>query len=218
MVALVALAGRPVLRSRVAYELWSDKDEPRAQANLRSALWRLRQAHPGLVAGTAAHLYLARTVRVDLDEFNDLARRLASEDEPVDVALIDPELFCRELLPDWTDEFVELERERIRQLRLHTLEALAARLVRLGTLNQALQVALTAVAAAPLRETAHKLVIEVHLAEGNISEALRHYRILTRVLRRELGVAPSPAIRDLIAPWVCAHPRAAAPGTAYRRV
>jgi DNA-binding SARP family transcriptional activator len=51
----------------------------------------------------------------------------------------------------------------------------------------------------PLRESAHRAVIEVHLAEGNPGEALRQYDLYRRLLRVELGLSPSQAIRSLVA-------------------
>jgi DNA-binding SARP family transcriptional activator len=63
----------------------------------------------------------------------------------------------------------------------------------------ALQAGLTAVSAEPLRESAHRRVVEVHLAEGNPAEALRQYQSYRQLLRAELGLIPSPAIRSLVA-------------------
>ena len=68
----------------------------------------------------------------------------------------------------------------------------------------ALDYALLALLAEPLRESAHRHVLEAHLAEGNPAEALRHDEGYRRLLRHELGLAPSPAIRQLVAPLLAA--------------
>src|SRR6266511_2365960 len=52
--------------------------------------------------------------------------------------------------------------------------------------------------AEPLRETAHRLVIRVHLQQGNVAEAIRQYRTYERMLADELGALPSPVMRSLI--------------------
>ena len=52
--------------------------------------------------------------------------------------------------------------------------------------------------AEPLRETAHRLVIRVHLQQGNVAEAIRQYRAYERMPADELGAPPSPVIRSLI--------------------
>jgi DNA-binding SARP family transcriptional activator len=56
--------------------------------------------------------------------------------------------------PDWYDDWLQMERERFRQLRLHALETLAERFVALGRHAQAIDAALAAVQVDPLRETA----------------------------------------------------------------
>ena len=92
-----------------------------------------------------------------------------------------------------------VERERLRQLRIHALEQLATFLSELGRHAEALEAALAAVTAEPLRETAQRALIIVHLAEGNASEALRQYESYRRLLLENLGVEPSPTLQKLIA-------------------
>lgn len=200
LVAMLALALQPVRRSRIAGTLWCDKDEGRAHASLRSALWRLNQATPGLVDADGHTLRLAPGVRVDLADLEELAGRL-EQDQPVDPRTVDTRLCCADLLPDWYDVFVDEHRELVRQLRLRTLEALARRLCELGLWGPALRLALIAVEQAPMRETAHQLVLEIHIAEGNVSEALRHYRALKNTLWQELGIRPSERLRTAVAPF-----------------
>jgi DNA-binding SARP family transcriptional activator len=107
-----------------------------------------------------------------------------------------------ELLPDWYDDFVEVRREQLRQMQLHAMEAMAERFGRAGATTKALDLARSAVAAAPLRESAHRLVVMLHLAEGNVSEAVRQFDLLQRLLRDELGIRPSSAMSELIKPWM----------------
>lgn len=99
----------------------------------------------------------------------------------------------QELLPDWLEDWPLLERERWDQLRLHTLESLVEQLWTQERYMAALQTALAAIAIEPVRETAHRLVIELHIAEGNAASALKHYQRYRGLLQRELGVTPLPA-------------------------
>lgn len=92
-----------------------------------------------------------------------------------------------------------MEQERVRQLRLHVLEALAAALSAEGRYGLAVEAALAAVQAEPLRESAHRALIAVHLREGNGYEALRQYESFRERCRRELGVPPSPRIERMLA-------------------
>jgi DNA-binding SARP family transcriptional activator len=104
------------------------------------------------------------------------------------------------LLPACYDEWVLTERERFRQLRLHALEALCDRLTARGRYGEAIDAGLAAVCAEPLRESGHRAVIKAHLAEGNNAEARRQYETYRKVLRDELGVEPSPGLRDMTIP------------------
>ena len=201
LLALLALRDRPLLRPFVAGTLWLDTPEERASANLRSSLWRLNRPGRRLVEATNLQLRLAPEVDVDVRETSALAHRLLAPSDGWDPG--DPERdrarLAGELLPDWYDDWVLIERERLRQLSLHALEALAERLLAAGRLGEALETALAAVAMEPLRESAHRLLIRIHLAEGNASEAIRQYRFCVRLFRSQLGLAPSPQLRQLVA-------------------
>jgi DNA-binding SARP family transcriptional activator len=111
---------------------------------------------------------------------------------------IDPAPFLVDLLPDWYDDWVILERERYRQLRLHALEALSRLLADRDRYAEAIDVGLAAVACEPLRESAHRVLIRTHLAEGNVAEAARQYRSYRRMLQEELGVEPSEELGRLV--------------------
>ena len=102
------------------------------------------------------------------------------------------------LLPDWYDEWLQHEGEALRQIRLHALETLAGALSAAGRHADAIQAALAAIQLEPLRETAHRTLIETHLAEGNWSEARRQFQRCRRLLGEELGVEPSEAMRQLL--------------------
>jgi hypothetical protein len=58
----------------------------------------------------------------------------------------------------------------------------------------------------PLRESAHRAVIAVHLAEDNVVEAVRQYQRFRRLLYTELNVEPSHRLTGMLAPWVPTAP------------
>jgi DNA-binding SARP family transcriptional activator len=201
LLAFLALHERPLLRPYVAGTLWLDTPEDRASANLRSSLWRLNRPGHLLVEATNLQLRLAPQVRVDVRETSDLAHRLLSDAhawEGSELGLARTRL-TGELLPDWYDDWVLIERERLRQLNLHALEALGERLLAAHRLSDALEIALAAIAVEPLRESAHRLLIKIHLEEGNAGEAIRQYRFCTRLFHDQLGIEPSTQLTDLVA-------------------
>jgi DNA-binding SARP family transcriptional activator len=103
-----------------------------------------------------------------------------------------------ELLPDWYEDWVAIERERLRALRAHGLEALCRRLTAAGRFGEATEAGLAAVRDEPLRESAHRVLIGVHLAEGNRAAALQQYRAFARLLREEVGMSPSSCMEQLM--------------------
>lgn len=187
LLAFVALRGQAT-RALVAGTLWPESDESKAFSRLRTALWRLHRLGVPLLAAHGETLRLHASVSVDVDELlggggDRPARRGAG---------------LRELLPGWYDDWVLLERERLRQICLHTTEELALRELRAGNFAGALEAVLVALRAEPLRESPHRLLLEIHLAEGNYSEAIYTYHAYRMLLHRELGVRPSPRMRRLL--------------------
>ncbi|NHC47461.1 AfsR/SARP family transcriptional regulator [Motilibacter aurantiacus] len=197
LLAYLALVGKPVRRQQLAGALWLESPDDRASASLRSTLWRLPDPVRPLIKAGATHVALADDAHVDLWRAEASIRQVgAAGDLPDEDAL---GLLDQDVLPGWGDDWVLLERERHRQRRLHALERLCVLHRDSGRFDLALRAGLAAVSGEPLRESAHRRVIEVHLAEGNPGEALRQYELFRRLVRSELGLSPSPAIRSLVA-------------------
>ncbi len=197
VVAFLAVRERPQVRSTVASTLWMDVTEQRAAANLRTALWRLRRTGIDVVEASGPYLALAGAVDVDLHRLTGQARRLVAAGGDLEEADTDPDGLGDDLLPEWDEDWILYERERLRQLRVHALEALAGRLTSQRRFGEAIDVAHAAVAADPLRESAHRCLIQAHLAEANVGEARRQYELLRALLGDQLGVAPSVELDHL---------------------
>jgi DNA-binding SARP family transcriptional activator len=197
LIAHLSLSGRPG-RGAIAGQLWPDVPEDHAHGSLRSALWRVQKAVPGLVDVSGGALGLAPGVHVDVRDFTAWAQLVLDPYRGLD-GVATPEMALRgELLPGWYDDWVLLERERLRQLRMHALEVLAHKLACTGRYGEAVQAAYAAVRTEPLRESAHRAVVRVHLAEGNVAEAVRAYESFRSLLVDELGVLPTPQMTELI--------------------
>ncbi len=199
LVAYLALQQRPVSRPTVAGILWPETTQEKAQASLRSALWRVRRACDAIIECHHECLGLARSVEVDVDSL--LAVCCSKPERNVtDLPTSDIPFswFACELLPDWYDDWVVFERERFRLAILNSLDQLAADRRRKGDFRQAAEYALMAIRLEPLRESCQRELIEVHLAQGNLSEAVRQYRHYRQLLSIELGVEPTPLMTSLI--------------------
>jgi len=228
LVAFVATRTAAVSRTVTAQTLWPDASDPRAAANLRSTLWRLRhhQAY-GPIRCTSNGLDLSPETTVDIHAVHartaGLSRVLddapSAEDGADRMGQLEPAALRHDVLPDWTEDWLLTTREWFRQVRLHALEALCVQHCRGGRFNAALEAGMAAIACEPLRESAHRVLVQVHMAEGNPAEALRQYQIYCRLLYAELGLPPSSRFRALIASLQRPQARAAsgrrpAPGLA----
>jgi DNA-binding SARP family transcriptional activator len=202
LLAFVALRHGRVERRHAAGMLWPTGGDGRAAGNLRSSLWRLRGAGIEVLVADKWSLSLAPGVVVDVDQLCGWANRLINgAAETADLQLARGRLDALDLLPGWYDDWAIMERERIRQRVLHAFEALSRELSRRGRHADAVEAAMIAIDADPLRESAHRLLIEVHLAEGNWVEAQRRLFAYRTILREELGVQPS---RELLT-WFAAR-------------
>jgi DNA-binding SARP family transcriptional activator len=203
LLAYLAVRGGPVPRAHAAGALWGRSTAERASSNLRAVLCRLpRPGGRSLVTATGRHLRLADDVVVDLASARAAIERVRAGGTAGVHDAVAGDLsadLSADLLPGWDEDWLVVEREHHRQRRLHALEALSAVLCRQRRFDEALGAALASVAGEPLRESSHRRVIEVHLAEGNPAEALRQYERYRRLVRDELGLAPTGEIRALVA-------------------
>ena len=192
VVAFVAVRG-PTTRQHLVGALWPELAEAQAGACLRSTLWRTRRCLEPLLNTLGEWVQLGPGVRLDLAGLHACLLRVP--DPPLPTAQY---LDGSDLLPDWYDDWLLVEQEQLRQQRLHAMEHLAVALMDDGDCGGALEMALGAVRIDPLRESAHRAVVEIHLREGNASEALRHYESYRLLLEGELGLEPSPLLRRLL--------------------
>lgn len=183
LLAFLALRSH-MTRTAVAAQLWPDLDEAQARGCLRSTLWRLpRPDGLPLVATSGDRLYLTAFVQVDVTRLREgLDQWLPGDAPPVQIGPL-----SGDLLPGWYDDWLVIDRERQRQIRLHALERISAWYVGAERFDKAIEAALQAIAGDPLRESAHRCLIRAHLAEGNVSEARRQVDIY-RSLLAEAGI------------------------------
>jgi DNA-binding SARP family transcriptional activator len=196
IVAFLGIRGR-CDRVEIAGSLWPDVPEAKALANLRTALWRLRRLTATDVVSGQEALATAPTVDVDVQAFIETVRRVTDAGVTPDRSAIPVLPAFGELLPGWYEDWVLFERERLRQLQMHALEMVAARLTSAGRYAEAIDAALAAVRLEPLRESATRALIAAHLGENNVVEALRCFESFRDSLAAELGVQPTAELERL---------------------
>jgi DNA-binding SARP family transcriptional activator len=196
LVALLAISERALLRSITAARLWPDVVNARANASLRATLWSLPHdmSFPVLVDGNT--LVLNPAIRLDLAEAYELANAIIDGGYSCENRRVERDL-QNDLLTAWTDEWLIIERERFRQLRLHALDELCLLHARAGRYARAVAAGLASVLGEPTRESAHRALITAHLLEGNRMEAIRQYHTYLSIARTEMGIGPSDRLERL---------------------
>ncbi|MGA5761786.1 AfsR/SARP family transcriptional regulator [Nonomuraea bangladeshensis] len=203
---LVLRRERPQPRDVVAAAFWGDLPAAEARRRLNTALWRLRRViePPHVPRGT--YLLVEPSGAMAFNRHSDAAVDVALFESAVTPALgpgrvsaADAErlagavgLYVGDLLEGAYDDWVVLERERLRELHLSALARLASWHRSAGDLDTALRFGQAILDREPLREDVHRMMIEMHAEAGRRAQALRQYKICREILARELGVDPLP--------------------------
>jgi DNA-binding SARP family transcriptional activator len=197
VIAFLAIHGGPISRCTLAERLWPDVTRTRACASLRATVWGVSRSAWSPVVASADSLALESSVGSDFRAAQSLATSIVDGSYlPVDGTCVSR--LSSDLLPDWEDEWLAVDRERYRQLRLHALDRLCILLAEAGRFADAVGAGLASVASDPTRESAHRALMRAHLLEGNRSEAIRHYHFYRRIARTELGIGPSSELQRLL--------------------
>ena len=198
-------------REALIEQFWSSSEPTRARSCLGTALSRLRNA---LKVGGANWLELSSRGEpricasshawFDVVAFETgISPALKAPPGALEPALADKlhnalSHYRGDLLLGWYDSWVLIERERLRLLCLRGHRRLMAHFAAVGDTDSALASGLSALRIEPLHEQIQYQVIELYFATGQRVAAIRQYERLARLLRDELEVTPSKAIRALV--------------------
>ena len=180
LVAYLAVHPRPQARATLAADLWPGVSADRLLADAVTAVdvpGLLDESAPGVLA-------LGADVEVDLAAAMRLIRNLPTM--PADTA-VDTTVLTADILPGWSAAWIEIERERFRQLRLYAIEERSQRLITAGRFDDAVAMAKVAVRTAPSRENARRALIEAYVAQGDLAAAVNEYDEYQELLRSSLG-------------------------------
>jgi len=210
LVKLLALApGRRLHREQVIEALWPGATVEAAGPRLHKAAHYARRALGGdgstfVLRNDMVAMLPEGDVRIDVDEFRELARQAqdAGAPEAVERALAEHR---GRLLPDdvyepWADE----ERESVRLLHIELLR-------RMARWEQVLE-------EDPTDEAAHLALIRQSADKGDVRGALRQFERLDQALLRGLGTTPSREAERLRARLDSGAGRAELPAQGVRLV
>ncbi|HSB02508.1 MAG TPA: BTAD domain-containing putative transcriptional regulator, partial [Anaerolineales bacterium] len=195
LLAYLALtAGTAHRREKLAGTLWPDTSDENARKNLRQELWRIRKAIPAERHDAADDYLLA-------DEFTVTFNREA--DYWLDVATLersDPDLesltsnlsvYQSELLPGFYEDWVILERERIKNIFETRMEQLVEKLVEAERWAAVQEQCERWLALGNSPEPAYRALMLSYNARGDMAKVSFIYQRCVDDLRNQFGVEPS---------------------------
>ena len=197
LVASLAVNRSARSRSQLAGTLWPEKSESRALANLRAALWQSNKRCGGLVMATGGGLAIGSEVEVDLWRSLDWCDAVLTGERLVEPPPIGP-LAKTELLPSWSEDWLDFVRRYHRLQWLQAIDDVASRMLEAGDHAGALRCGLHAIGADRFHERGHEIVIAALMEGGNRIEALRHYEWFRHLMATEMSLEPSERVRRLV--------------------
>ncbi|MCW3783143.1 BTAD domain-containing putative transcriptional regulator [Defluviimonas salinarum] len=203
LLAMIALAGPGGLhRDTSADLLWSRSGQTQARTNLRQSLASLRRAlgADADVIETRGPMLGLRFDAVDLDIDalgKDAPPRTAGQrlDHLAAASTLLSGLSVNE--PPFED-WLTAERARVAALVTSELAQIAEALIGTENLSGASTAARKLLELDEFNEAAHRLVLRILHAQGEIASALRHYEAMRDLFSDELGIQPGPATTALI--------------------
>ncbi|HMC09191.1 MAG TPA: BTAD domain-containing putative transcriptional regulator, partial [Actinomycetota bacterium] len=210
---LVLHLNRVVPLDLLVEELWGERPLASASASAQTLVSRLRRSLSEICPDETALCLRGREPGyvlegdpglVDANRFEDLFARgrdaLGRGEAEAAVAPLQQalDLWRGPALADLSDRrFAGLEAGRLEEVRLAAIEELTEAELALGRPAQALVRLESHVADHPLRERAWGQLMVALYRLGRQADALRAYQRLRRTLRDELGLEPTPALRQL---------------------
>ena len=192
LLAYLALAaGTPQPRERIAGILWPESDEVSSRGNLRQALWRLRKAiGAGCLPSDNNTIAFESGAECQLD----IALLVGPTDGDLAAAV---SAYQGELLPGFYEDWVLLERERLRATFDSKIQRLLTLLQEEQKWPEILSWAEYWIALGQVPEPAYRSLMIAHAARGDLAAVARTYDRCVSALRLEVGVDPSEETRVL---------------------
>ncbi|MFG2000641.1 ATP-binding protein [Spirillospora sp. NPDC048911] len=203
---LVAHAGSPQARQRIAGLFWPDSADAQALTNLRRELHHLRQ-----ILGQASSLVVTSRdlcwqdtpmCQVDLRVFaaeRELALAAAARDDDkaaVEHAARAVAEYKGDLLPGLYDDWVLDARSELQRQCVDMCDLVASTRAGSGDLAGAVDAARRRIRLQPLEEVGYRVLMRLQADLGDRAGAISTYHHCASVLERELDIAPDPATRQ----------------------
>ncbi|MCA1552954.1 MAG: hypothetical protein LC737_01105 [Chloroflexi bacterium] len=205
LLCYLAVTAREHARASLATLLWGEMPDPVANNNLRVVLTNLRSLVGEHLLITRANVGFNRAASYWLDaEAFEAAARQSDAAESIAQLSMAAELYRGEFMEGFQvrdasafDEWVSLQRERLRQVALQVLYRLAVQQTEQRDYRTGIETIMRLLAIEPWQEEAHRQLMLLYALNAQRSAALAQYETCRRLLKDELGVEPDKSTRQL---------------------
>lgn len=190
LLAYLALnVGKDIPRAQLGGILWPESLESTARKNLRNTVWRLRKA-----VGEEYILSDRETVAFNdsAPHYLDVALLAEKEETRGTEELVQTvSAYKGELLPGFYEDWVLLERERLRSKFEGRIQELLEQLSDSGRWPEVISWAELWISQGTVPEPAYRALMTAHYQQGDLAGMATAYQRCVQALKDELGVQPS---------------------------
>ncbi len=211
---LLANHTRPVSQDHLMGWLWPDSNLKKARWSLNSAIHGLRKLLSGCSASVSinyvfledGYYRLSPDIGVttdvnDFDKHHERGRRLekglrmqeANIEYEKAIELYRDDYLVEDLYEDWT----MVERERLANAYIDTLDRLAVHYMEVGQHQESIRACYRVLEKYRCHEDSYRLLMQCYAHLGLRARALHQFRMCEKILGQEYGTSPSPETRSL---------------------
>jgi DNA-binding SARP family transcriptional activator len=190
-------------KDQIGLYFWPDASPSEIKFRIKNAIYRMRHAvGKDAVVLQEEYYTFNHTIdyEYDLENFQKeiaLARNSAEPERAIDHLIQAIKYYQGPFLPELEDSWIITAREHLHQNYLDILMKLAGHFLGEKSFVKAMHYSQLAINADPCFESAYRMTMRIHAAQGNRVGVVRQYEKCKNVLMKEIEVPPSPKTHDL---------------------
>lgn len=195
---------RPLTKEQIADQFWRELDDPaKVRLRFKNEMYRLRRAAGNeVIRFEDQHYSFNRSLNYeyDVEAFESYVTRAKSAEtgeEKISLYRKAVELMDGPYLDDIYYDWVIADRERLDQMYLLALDALAELYQKEAKLDEALSTCQRAIAYQPYYEPAYRSSMQIHHRLGDRAGVINTYEACKTALRKHLALPPSKETEEL---------------------
>jgi DNA-binding SARP family transcriptional activator len=190
-------------KEQIGLYFWPDASPSEIKFRIKNTVYRMRHAVSKEAVVLQEEYYTFNHTldyQYDLENFQKeiaLARKTDDSERAISHLIKAVEHYHGPFLPDLEDNWIISAREHLNQNYLEILMKLSRHFLAEKDFNQAIHYSQLVIAADPCFESAYRMMMRIHAAQGNRAGVVRQYEKCKDILMKEIEVDPSPQTHEL---------------------